>query len=463
MADTRAARLLTRNTWAFGLGTVGRDMVYALVSMFLVFYLSDVIQVPNSTMWWLTGLILATRLLDAFLDPIMGTVVDNTRTRWGQYKPWIAIGGLAAAALTIALFTDFGLHGASYTGVFFLLFFAWGASWAVNDIAYWSMLPALSVDPHHRERLGSVARICASAGSFAMVALLVPASKALERTTGSMVTAYQWIAIGVVVVMLTGMIVTLVGVREPDTIVLGNERTSLRGMWRALAHNDQLMWTGLGMLLFMTGYLTTTSFSLYYFKYALRNEAMYPLLALAMGLAQIVGLASFPWLVRRVSRARLYAASTVAILVAYLAFMLLPATIWAVALCAVPLFVAEAFVQMLILVFLADTVEYGQWKLGKRNGAVTFAIQPFINKVSSAVATGVVGATIIISGINRAPTPDDVTPEGIWLMKLAMLALPMVLIGLAYVIWRRNYRITPAVHAGYLEDLRERGQLRRDE
>lgn len=80
MADTRAARLLTRNTWAFGLGTVGRDMVYALVSMFLVFYLSDVIQVPNSTMWWLTGLILATRLLDAFLDPIMGTVVDNTRT-----------------------------------------------------------------------------------------------------------------------------------------------------------------------------------------------------------------------------------------------------------------------------------------------------------------------------------------------------------------------------------------------
>ncbi|HSN44275.1 MAG TPA: glycoside-pentoside-hexuronide (GPH):cation symporter [Propionibacteriaceae bacterium] len=463
MTDPLAERLLRRNTWAFGLGTVGRDMVYGLVSMFMIFYLSEVIQLPNSTMWWLTGVILATRILDAFLDPLMGTVIDNSHTRWGQYKPWILIGGLAAATLTVILFTDFGLRGAPYLVLFFVAFLAWGASWAVNDIAYWSMLPALSLDPRHRERLGSFARICASVGSFTLVAMLVPASKALERVTGSMTTAYQWIAIAVVAIMLAGMVVTLLGVREPGTIIRDNDRTTLRDMRRVIARNDQLMWIGLGMLLFMTGYLITTSFSLYYFKYALKNESMYPVFALMMGATQILSLAAFPRMVARVSRERLYGASTAVILVAYVSFSLVPANMWTVALCAIPLFSAQAFVQMLILVFLADTIEYGQWTFGRRNGGVTFAVQPFINKVSSAVATGIVGATIILAGINRAETPDDVSAGGLQLLRLSMLILPMILIVLAYVIWRLKYTITPERHEAILAELRERGQLRSEE
>ena len=68
-------------------------------------------------------------------------------------------------------------------------------------------------------------------------------------------------------------------------------------------------------------------------------------------------------------------------------------------------FFGQAFIQLLMLMFLADTVEYGQWKLGKRNEEVTFSIQPFINKLGGAVASGIVGYIIVISGINSAITP----------------------------------------------------------
>src|SRR5690606_28795155 len=78
-----------RNIYTFGLGTVGRDMVYAMVSMYLMFYLTDVLTVPSATLWALNGIILVGRIFDALNDPIMGVIVDNTNTKYGKFKPWI--------------------------------------------------------------------------------------------------------------------------------------------------------------------------------------------------------------------------------------------------------------------------------------------------------------------------------------------------------------------------------------
>src|SRR5690606_6137856 len=100
-----------RNIYTFGLGTVGRDMVYAMVSMYLMFYLTDVLTVPSATLWALNGIILVGRIFDALNDPIMGVIVDNTNTKYGKFKPWIVLGALTSGIITILLFPDFGLKG----------------------------------------------------------------------------------------------------------------------------------------------------------------------------------------------------------------------------------------------------------------------------------------------------------------------------------------------------------------
>lgn len=84
---------IKRNRYAFGLGTVGRDMLYNMVSMYFMYYLTDVLNLPDSTMWYMTGALTILRIFDAVNDPIMGVLVDNTRTKWGKFKPWIALGG----------------------------------------------------------------------------------------------------------------------------------------------------------------------------------------------------------------------------------------------------------------------------------------------------------------------------------------------------------------------------------
>ena len=123
------------------------------------------------------------------------------------------------------------------------------------------------------------------------------------------------------------------------------------------------------------------------------------------------------------------------------------------------LFAGQSFVTLLMLVFITDTIEYGQWKLGRRNGAVTFALQPFINKVGAALGSQIVGITVIVSGINAAETPDEVTPGGLLLMKSAMLVLPLILIVAGYLVYRAKYRIDGPFYDRILADLKERGQL----
>ena len=444
-----------RNKWTFGVGTIGRDMVYTLVSMFLVVYLTEVVNLPDAQLWWATTLILAARLFDAVADIVMGAIVDNTQTRFGHYKPWIAGGALASAIITTLLFTNLHLSGSSFVAVFALLYLLWSLSWTANDIPYWSLLPALTLDQKQRESYGSLAKIFATIGLFTVVVAIIPVTNAL----GGDVHAWTMFTIAVVVVMLLGQSVTLFGVREPD-IIVGHERTTLKEIAGVVFHNDQLLWTAIAMVLFMTGYVTTTTFGVYFFKYVYRNENMYSPFAAVLGVAQLIGYATFPILAKRMKRRTLYGLATALILAGYAVFFFSPMNMIPIGIAGLLLFLGQSWVTLLMLVFLTDTIEYGQWKLGRRNVAVTFALQPFINKVGAALATQIVSVAVIISGVNSAATPDDVTPGGLLIIKIAMLILPPILIIVGYLIYRAKYRIDEEMYATLVSDLKERGQLR---
>ena len=130
-----------------------------------------------------------------------------------------------------------------------------------------------------------------------------------------------------------------------------------------------------------------------------------------------------------------------------------------IAIAGVLLFVGQAFIQTLMLMFLTDTIEYGQWKLGKRNDSITFSIQPLINKLGAAVATGIVTLTLILSGINRAASAADVTAQGLLIMKSAMMALPLLSIALGYFVYLRHYRIDESMYHEIIQHLKERGDI----
>ncbi len=470
------------NRFCFGLGTLGRDAVYTLISMYLITYLTETVGLGNAELAIIGGLMVAFRIFDALNDPIMGTIVDNTKTRFGKFKPWIIFGSIMSGLLTVLLFCDFGLSGGAYIAVFAVCYLLWGMAYTTNDIAYWSMMPAITKDRKLREGIGAIARICANIGMFAVVVLytMVPDLFAMPPKR-----AYLVFAVILVLLMWGFQLFTLFGVKEErrDSDI-PTERTTLRGMITALAKNDQLMIAAVAMALFMIGYCTTTSFGVYYFKYACGDEGTYMLFAAVLGVAQLTALSVFPLFSKKFSRRQLYFGSMLTVVVSYIVFFLSFEKLALIVISGLALFFAQAFIQLLMLLFLADAVEYGEWKLGRRNESVSFAVQPFINKLGGAVGTGVVTATLIISGINPvsqkiaaledslalATDPAEisniqaeidaciagVSDSSIWIMKIAMMILPLICILAGFVIYQRRFKIDEAEYEKIIGELEQR-------
>ena len=379
-------------------------------------------------------------------------VIDNIRSPWGKFKPAILVGGILSAITSVLLFANIGT-GWSFVVIFGIAYLLWDVTYGINDIGYWTLLPVMSSDQKQRERNGTFARICANIGMYIVMVAWQPVTSALGDTP----QVWFWCAVVIAAIYLLGLLFPLLGVKEKRVAPEEQEPTSFRQMCRALAGNDQLMWTTLAMGLFMVGYCTTVNFAVTYMKYIFGNEGMYVVLVAVVGVSQLGTLAVYPKIAAKMNRRQLYTLGTVLVVIGYVVFFFAEVSIALIALGAVLVFVGQAFIQTLMLMFLADTVEYGQWKLGKRNESITFSIQPFINKIGGAIATGVVSITLLLSGVKtEGGTAEVIDAAGKLTIKSAMFVLPLVFILLGYMIYLKKYKIDEEFYGQILKDLEKR-------
>ena len=459
----------TRNKICFGLGTVGRDALYSLVSMYLLVHLTDVVKFSDKGLGVIGIMLTLFGIFDAVIDPFVGAIVDNTKTKWGKFKPWILIGMIGTAILTVLMFHNFNMDETSHIVLLAITYLLFSIFFSLNDISYWSLMPAISKDQGVRESVGAFARICANVGMFAMVLIYLNVPGFFPSLNNR--DAYFIFAIIVAIIMMIFQSITLFGVKEDRSQLEKSERTTLKDLFRALFKNDQLMVTAVSMALFMIGYCTTTGFGTYYFKYAYKNEDMYMIFAAVLAVAQLTALSVFPLFRKKFTRKQLYTGSMIAVTVSYIIFFLSFEWLPLIVLAGLGLFFAQAFIQLLMLLFLADAVEYGEWKLGKRNEAASFAVQPFINQFGGAVSKGIVSFTLIISGINAISQSlvgdklidaeyimNNTSDTSVWIMKISMMILPLVCILLGFYLYQKKFKIDEKMYAEICKDLEERNK-----
>lgn len=446
-----------KNKYFFGLGTIGRDMFYAFESNALLYFLSNILNLPLSVFAAVSMVLSVMRIFDALNDPITGMVVDNIRSPWGKFKPAILAGGIVSVIFYLVLFSEIGT-GTTYVIIFAISYFLWDVSYGINDIGYWTLMPALTTDQKERESIGAFARICANIGMYIIMVGWQPITSAMGNTRQS----WFMVAVAMCVMYLLFLCFPLFGVKEKRLSKEDNEETSLKDMWNAIVKNDQLMWTALAMALFMVGYCITTGFDTYYMQYVYGDINMYPVLAGVCGIAQLAALMVFPAFSKKFNRKQLYTFSTILIVIGYLLFSFADSSLILIAVAAVLIFVAQAFIQLLMLMFLADTIEYGQWKMGRRHESVTFSIQPLINKIGGALSTAVISVSVILAGIKTSDSDvaaETITSGGIVTIKIAMLLIPVLCILIGFWIYLKKFRIDEKFYSEIISDLKERGDI----
>ena len=170
-------RLGVKEKAAYGLGAVGKDMVYMLSASYVLYYFQDIMGVNTIAMG---VILLVARVFDAFNDPIMGVVVAKTRTRWGKFRPWLLIGTITNAILLVLMFSaPPSFDGGGLVAYAAVTYIVWGITYTMMDIPYWSMVPAFTNSGREREGLSALARSCAGVGSALITVVTVMAVSAL--------------------------------------------------------------------------------------------------------------------------------------------------------------------------------------------------------------------------------------------------------------------------------------------
>lgn len=449
-------------SWAskisFGIGAFGKDAVYAIVGTYLMMYLTDYRSVAPA---FVGTLFMAARIWDAFNDPFMGMVVDNTRTKWGKFRPWILIGTILNAIVLVFLFLDNGMTGKGYLvwcSVFYIL---WGMTYTIMDIPYWSMVPALTDDENERSQISAIPRI------FASCAWLVINSFGLvlvgKLGGGDDVKGFSVLAIIISIVFVIASIITCVSCKE-RVVTPKAEKTSVKGMIDVLFKNDQVK-VILGIALFFNiAYQLSNSFALYYFKYVAEqtyagdtNGVLYPVYAGVAGFAQMGSMAILPALSQKIGKKiSFFMASFLPVAgfaILWILGYVMPKNVIAVGICSAIINSGIGFMLVFITIILSEVVDYGEYKLGTRNESILFSMQTFVVKFAGAFSGFVSGLGLTAIGYvaNQEQTPGAVAG-----MRIIMFLIPAILSALCFVIYSKGYKLTPEFYRQMRDELRAR-------
>ena len=400
-------KITKRNLWCFPVGTIGRDMVYVLIANFLLTYTMFTRQLTHAQLGAITAIMVAARIFDALNDPIMGNIIERTRTRWGKFKPWLLAGALTTTFVIVFLFNN-SLTGWPFIIAFGICYFAYSITYTMNDISYWGMIPALSRNSEARDAFTSRATLCAGIGNaLASVAipLLTTGAMALGGSTKS---GYGIVAIGVSLMAIFTQIFTLVGVQENrDDMNTEPVPFSLKTVISTITGNDQLMWIGLCFLIQETGSCLIAGglgSAYIYFSYGYRG-GLYSTFTLVGMSATAFLMIFYPKISKAFGRNRLMKILGIIAIAGY-AMMLVSALFtgsmtgfWILTIG----FMFASFGQygyyLIMMIAILNTVEYNEYKHGTRDEAIIASLRPFLTKMSSAFVIMITSLTYITFGV----------------------------------------------------------------
>ncbi len=450
-------KLTPFQTAAFGIGAVGKDMVYALSATYVMAYYQDILGLPAM---FVGTILMIARIFDALNDPFMGILVAKTRTRWGRFRPWLFSGTVLNAVVLYALFAAPHVEGVPLMVYFTVIYILWGVTYTMMDIPYWSMIPAITSTPQDRESLSVVGRTCAGVGS----ALIQVGALLLVTTLGGgddpahQREGFKWVGLIVAVLFVAAEILCCLKVKERDGEQM--QTSTIPEMFKALFSNDQAMITVLAILLINGSLYLTSTLVIYFFKYdvgvTLAAEASwvdnYTLFVTVGGGCQILGMmVVYPLLRKFLGNTDLfkvalglamagYALILVTCLVGQASNMIL------LCVCGALVFAANGILSVLTTVFLSSSVDYGELKTGRREEAVIFSMQTFVVKAASGVAVFISGIGLSLIGLegNSDQTGPVVaqSAQTILGLRLLMTILPILGLVTAFLFFVKKFTLT---------------------
>lgn len=435
----------------YGVGAIGLDLSYGLFYSYLAYYLSSVLGMKEGFLLLLTPL---ARIWDGINDPLMGTIVDNTKTKMGKYRPWIVIGALSNAIVLGLLFTSFGLSGTPLYIYIAVMYVLWGMTNTMADIPYWSMVPSFTNDPQDRNMVATFARTFSGIGQ-GLITILTPMvlpllSKGLEKTDkGYSASGFSTWAIICAVALVFFSSICVLSTKERN-VVYNKQKFSFKQMFKVIKNNDQLVVFMIFAMISNAGFYLTTGTAVYYFADVLEKPTAQSMFSTIGAVGSALGLLVIPLLSKKMSKRRIYQVSLSLTIIGYVLMYifgpLLKITILLdISYILTSIGTGSMFVAQTI--FLADIVDYGEYKTGTRNESITFSMKGFLQKMAYTIQTIILfsglGLVNYNAQITSASARIDETTKSV--ISFIAFGAPPILILISLIIFSTKFKLHGAL------------------
>ena len=426
---------------SYSLCGFGQNLICTVIGSYLTVFMTDAIGFKALPVAFL---MLFARIFDALNDPIMGSIVDRTRTKWGKCRPYLKWMAIPIAILTIICFLPIYPNNPGGFAAICVVYVIWSMVYTVADVPYWGLSTAMSNDTYRRGNLLTIARLFCTAGA-GLVTVITPV------ITDNMTQGLDPVAKGDMLKWIYFVIAIVCCVVAVPLFFLGFKNTTERNVSMenppSLGHNLKLLFKNKPlMLIVLSGIggaarmLFTYTGGLYFAKYIMDKESMYSLFTMAVVPGGLIASLLVPYFTKKVGKRNTYIWSHiiggVAMLIAFIVGISIDRGAYTSTATTVVLLIAlvvagipSGFGNILTYAMIGDTVEYLELKTGERAEGICFAMQTLINKIGMAVGAFVGVLAYYMAGV-EANDASSVTPAGkdtMWFMLVGIAALSFFL------------------------------------
>lgn len=491
---------------AYSIAGFGQNFICTIVGSYLTIFMTDALLFGASDVMigGVTGamavafLMLGTRIYDACNDPIMGSIVDRTRTKWGKCRPYLKWMPIPIAVMTILCFCPFLEPKATSTfAIISVVYVIWSMVYTVVDVPYWGLSTCMTNNTTIRGNVLTVARLLSTLGA-GIVTVGVPI------ITGAVTAKYKYTDDDVPSLMSSLHLdlesaQAMVGNVKPE-FIMGNastlkwtyficalvftviaipmfyygfrntkERFTSTETPPSLGHNLKLLFKNRELLLVvLSGILGgarmvyTYTGGLYFAKYVLKNEGIYSVITLLVVPGGAVASILVPWMTKKFTKKWAYiGVHVLGAVVMFAMYFIGYDAPWKLVACAIGLVllgIPQGVNNIATYAMIGDTVEYLEWKTGERAEGICFAMQTFINKIGMAVGAFIGVFSYSWAGIDPTrssgfiPGMEQEGPTLLWNVLVLSGALSMV----GTIIPMLFYRLTEKRQRELVKEIEER-------
>ncbi len=416
-----------------------------MVSFYLVFFYTDVFGIPAAAVG---TILLASRIFDALNDPVMGHIVDQTRTRWGRFRPYLLFNSVPIAVILVLTFStpDLSVTGKiAYAAMTYVLL---GVAYTAMTVPHTALMASITQDTTERSSLASVMTIAIFSTILVVAAVTMP----LVRSFSSLQVGFTVTACIYAVVAIALYLICFASTRElPAT---QRSRHSFRDALRLLVSNRPLLVLLVAVFFTQAANDMRTTSAIFFLKYNLGMESFYPIFMAIMIMAMISGALISPFLGRRLgSKRNLYSVGMLVMIasgtpVLFTSYEQVTLIVVLLALSCVGVGITYVMTRSM----LADMVEYGEWKTSVRGEGITVSTYGVSNKLGYAAGGSL--AAFLLASVGYVPNVAQ-TPQA-QTMILYMLVLFPVLAGAIAIGIMLLYRIDIRSFNHILQQIQER-------